>query len=290
MSLFALLVQLLFVADFSFVCSHYDNPSDYDLYGVKIDIAQQMIIVARNDYNVFSVTFFNSTALTQTCNISYYNSSMYVFSVAIIPGTLQQFIAIGEDMLSVYQFAAIITSDCSSLSPYVDIQYFDANYETHEEYYLMAVDPQGEFAYGFANNFMFIYQMQSPYTFTLLAWTAYSNTLVPRAVDIDSENNCLLLGYDNIYGAYFVSTIFLLKLYPLIGVMNQTDVMRFVDSWIFSQVLNTWTMEYDISVRVNSDEQVALVGIPFLQNIMLISYNTSRLGILKNYPAGSGSG
>lgn len=289
MLLVALLSQLLLMADLTLVDGQYDNPFNYDLYGVKVAINQQMIAVARNDYQFFSITCFNSTAFTQTCNIPYYNSSMYVHSIAIIADTSGQIVVIGEDTLSLYQLAIILTANCASASFYVDMQYFTVptRYPVHEEYYVMAVDPHGQFAYGFANDFMFIYQMQSPYTFSLLLTTAYSIYLNPRTADIDNGNNCLLLGHDNIYGDYFVPTIYLLQLQPLSGSIIQIDVMRFIETWILNQVLSIWTIEYDMSVAMKLDEQVALVGIPFLYKVMLISYNNSKFIILKNYPSES---
>ncbi|CAF4484820.1 unnamed protein product, partial [Rotaria socialis] len=171
------------------------------------------LVQAHNDKDPpnFFIQFapYNSTQNSSKCSIHYPDDLQnYVYTVAVgkKPNQNQvQFFFAGEVLntdngtfIGVAKYN--LTNDVSNSSNFCatgfsySTQYLP-NY-AHQEYYIIGVEPKGLLVYGFANDFIFIFDSQNVSTFkswnSSLTWPNVSFT--PHAVDI-SDNFGVVAGF-----------------------------------------------------------------------------------------------
>ncbi len=144
------------------------NINDYDAYGLKIAMNDILLVEVQNQYNppTFLIQFspYNNTPSSLKCSISSSNTSdHYVYTVALGKNQTQFFFA-GElingrngTFIGVAKYNSSSLRCDTSFSYF--LQYFN-NYE-HQEYYVIGIEPNGRFAYGFANSFIYIFDSEN---------------------------------------------------------------------------------------------------------------------------------
>ncbi|CAF1213033.1 unnamed protein product [Rotaria sordida] len=241
---------------------------------------------------------YNNTQTSSQCFINYPNSSQnyYIYTVAVgkkpnknqiqfffagewINGSSRPFIGIAKYNLT--NDLSDSSNSCANSFSY-SIQYLD-NYE-HQEYYVIGVEPKGLLAYGFANEFVTIFDSQN--VSILESWNSsltWSNSsFKPCAVEI-SDNFGIIAGFVQNGLEERV------KYSPIIYLLNFNSSNRHpivVDQYIPIATPGTWqdlltysnvniySSKNSMSISINSRGNV-LVGMPFINRVFLLSVNIS---------------
>ncbi|CAF1234452.1 unnamed protein product [Rotaria sordida] len=241
---------------------------------------------------------YNNTQTSSQCFINYPNSSQnyYIYTVAVgkkpnknqiqfffagewINGSSRPFIGIAKYNLT--NDLSDSSNSCANSFSY-SIQYLD-NYE-HQEYYVIGVEPKGLLAYGFANEFVTIFDSQN--VSILESWNSnltWSNSsFKPCAVEI-SDNFGIIAGFVQNGLEERV------KYSPIIYLLNFNSSNRHpivVDQYIPIATPGTWQdlLTYSnvniysainsMSISINSRGNI-LVGMPFINRVFLLSVNIS---------------
>ncbi|CAF3218407.1 unnamed protein product [Rotaria socialis] len=291
---------LLYVDRVKSICTR--DRTDYDAYGVKVAMNEIFLVQAHNDKDPpnFFIQFapYNSTQNSSKCSIHYPDDLQnYVYTVAVgkKPNQNQvQFFFAGEVLntdngtfIGVAKYN--LTNDVSNSSNFCatgfsySTQYLP-NY-AHQEYYIIGVEPKGLLVYGFANDFIFIFDSQNVSTFkswnSSLTWPNVSFT--PHAVDI-SDNFGVVAGFiknDPNGRVKFSPIIYLLNFnssnhHPI--VVDQHVPYATPGTWqdlLINDDADIYSAKYSMSISINSRGYV-LVGMQFINRVFLFSVNINN--------------
>jgi hypothetical protein len=168
------------------------------------------------------------------------------------------------------------------------VHYF--NHYEHQEYYILGVEPQGLIAYGFSNQFVFIFDSQNssvPESWNgNLTWPDAS--FIPHAVDISDSFGVIAGFVRHTIGAT-------LKYNPIIYLINfnstrqpivvdQYEPIATPGTWqdlLTNSDANIYSVKYDMSISINENGDV-LVGMQFINRVFLFSVNIT-IPIKLNY-------
>ncbi|CAF1506343.1 unnamed protein product, partial [Didymodactylos carnosus] len=226
------------------------------------------------------------------CSISFVSQTNYVYSVAA--GTEQNasqsyFVYIGEDLVSENQIVGVIrynTTNNPCTYEYANIQYF--NY-SHQEFYIVGVEPPGLYAYGQAADFYFVYNLNTyeinvqPRQIVLDPPFSAFPSFVPHALSM-TENFVIVAGYGFDYNlGEYVPIACLIHLNPLtFDIAFVTFVPLLSDNRLVPIISAVdYSLAYDMSVAVNAQNQV-LVGVPSFDSVVLLSVNATNLNIVNS--------
>jgi hypothetical protein len=285
------------------------NRTDFNAYGVKIAMNEVFLVLAENGNNppVFFLQFapYNNTQPSSQCKIPYpepihhfiYTVALgqkqtkdrthFFFAGELIDNRTGIFIGVASlDYNNILASASPnnsnISLSCNTSFTY-QIQYI-YNYN-HQEYYILGVEPQGRWIYGFTNEFIFIFDTRN--TSKLDIWNGNATwpdkTFIPNAVDI-RENFGVICGFT--YNGRN-STV---KYSPMIYLMNfnssnnrpmivnQYKPMPTPGTWqdlLPNADANFYSAKYDMSVSINERGNV-LVGMQFINRVFLFAVNITQ--------------
>jgi hypothetical protein len=292
--------------------------SDYNAYGLKIAGNDIMLIEALDDTQIFLTRFapYNYTSQPLACPIKYKDSTHYVYSVDI--GDKQNacqsyFYYIGEivsnnllatdssDHNSTF-IGILVNKDTQNAQTYIDTQtafncddfehqslQFISSY-AHQEFFVFAVEPYGQYAIGVAKDFIFIYR---PFSHSMI--TTKNSSLVwpdnaifmPVAADAD-------VLYTVVAGFIVNGPLFRVRATPTVYIISNSD-LTVLATWSYTAVLNswqsyltysnlkTWSDRYIMSMNINPDDPTRiLVGMPFLNIVFLLNVSLNGTNLTLN--------
>jgi hypothetical protein len=278
------------------------DTTDYDAYGLKIAANDVLFVEANNDWGTFLVQFapYNYTMNSLQCSIDFDDSAHYAYSVGVgikqnttlnpyfyftgevtdgydSSGNNGTFIGIwiNQDNMTVQDY--IVTQQSLSCDYFqVDHLLFISKYD-HQDFYVMAVEPYGQYAIGLATEFAFTYVPLSNSTITTIPGsTIWPNnvTFNPSAADA-SQTFTIVAGF--VQGSptsrvRATPTVYLIWNNNL-TVLSTWSYAAASNSWqsrlTFSDT-GSWNNKYIMSVKINSDDPTrVLVGMPFLNTVFL---------------------
>ena len=270
---------------------------------------EDYLVLAENGKNppTFSLQFapYNNSQNSTQCSIPYSDPiHHFVYTVAIgkkqrndetyfyFAGELtdnQSGTFIGMVVLNQTTIAANLNppninmpSTCNNSFTYY-IQYLH-NY-SHQEYFILGVEPRGRWVYGFSTEFILMFDTQNPSALTV--WNGSeiwpNKTFIPNAVDI-SDNFGVISGFifngknasvkhsPMIYLMTFKETsnrpVFVNEYKPRANPGTWQDLLPNADA-------NVYSAKYDMSVSINEHGNV-LVGMQFINRVFLFAVNTTQ--------------
>ena len=289
------------------------NLKDYDAYGLKVAGNDVLFVQADTQYQVYIVQYapYNYTFTALQCLLSFDDSAHYVYSVGV--GSKQNdtnntyFFFSGEvasqngqDVDSMGRngtfIGLLINQDPQDIRFYSSQQQplicnyfaisqleFLSSYD-HQEYFVMAVEPYGQYAFGLATNFVFRYQPFSMPTMTTRDGVDFwpnNVTFYPCAVDA-SETFTVVAGFVK------NSTHTRVRVTPIVHLMLNSN-LTIVSSWSYTPANNSWqsrltystvsswTKLITMSVKINmNDGSRVLVGMPFLNTVFMFVVNSTQ--------------
>ena len=305
--------------------------SDYDAYGLKIAANDILFAQAKNQAKTFLVQFapFNFSRGSLQCSIDFADQAHYVYSVAV--GSKQSlsikpyFYYTGEVLalgprstdrfnkngtlitVMTHPDLAAVASNLAQERPLQcgGFQSDPAEYLSsygHQEFFVIAVEPYGQYAIGLATDFVFRYQ---PYVIPKMrsqnSSTVWPNsaTFQPCAADATSLFT-IVAGFVKFSGQTRVRAA------PTVYLLWNSN-LTVLSTWTFTATNNTWQSRLaypnvdswsnalTMSVKINGDDPTrVLVGMPFLNTVFLfqVSNNGTNLTMVssKSYNGSVGFG
>ncbi|CAF3717154.1 unnamed protein product, partial [Adineta steineri] len=291
--------------------------SDYDAYGLKITGNDIMLVEALGDTELFLIRFAPYVYVSQPlqCAIPYNDTNQYVYSVGIgkkqnsnqthffyagqilnnsspfgLSGHHDMFIGI---LVNSYQQNTFITIDTETLFncnyfKYQSLQFISSY--GHQEFFVFAVEPYGQYAIGAAKDFVFSYHPFADSKIktknSSLLW-APNTVFIPIAIDTHTS-------YTIVAGFVINGPLFRVRATPTVYVISNSD-LTVLSTWSYAAALNswqsyltysnlkTWSNKYVMSVTINPDDpNRVLVGMPFINIVFLLIVSSNGTDIILN--------
>ena len=312
--LYAYLLVLLWTNP-SFLAFSPDT-TDFDAYGLKIAANDVLFVQAKSALKTFLVQYAPYDVIFNLfqCTISYDDSTHYVYSVGV--GSKQN-----ATNTTYFYFSGEVVSTSSSgtdqsgyngtfiglwinQDPH-NIQFYLVNHQflsctffqvrqleflsayDHQEYFVMAVEPYGQYALGLASDFVFRYRPFSMPTMTtrngIDVWPNNA-TFYPCAADI-SDTFTVIAGFVESSARSRVRatpTVYLM-LNSNLTIVSTWSYAAASNSWqsrLTYSTVSSWSKQYTMSVKINmNDASRVLVGMPFLNTVFMFVLNSTSMNL-----------
>ena len=248
--------------------------TNYDLYGIKIALNDRFVVSADNIYSMW----YTSPLATNISapNLTNYSATTcdFVYStvVPIVSSILFAYNCIDLQQNNVIGF---FTSNDTYSFRLINEQII-SNYSTQDNF-IIAIDGNTTGVYGFADDFTFFYELQSP--FQLTVWPNAFN-ISPRALDIGSNTQyAVLVGYCQSSPSIAIECGAVLVLNGSLSAPHRMSTIPIGSAWKFnwsdprvarlvtqSRVYSTDTM---MSVSIAWHNRQILIGIQSLNMVLL---------------------
>ncbi|CAF2064023.1 unnamed protein product [Rotaria magnacalcarata] len=324
MYLLIILINLCYVL--KAISSFSPTKSDYDAYGLKIAVNDVLFVEVNNNAATFLVQFapYNYTMEPLQCTINFDDSTHYVYSVGVGSNSSTTahpyFYFTGEVVPSGFSttdnaghngtFIGVwMNQDPQSIQQYTSRrQPLSCNYFAvgnlafissygHQDFFVMAVEPNGQYAIGLAPQFGFIYRPFSGTTLTTeqsgVIWP--NNTaFYPCAADA-STTFTIVAGYAASSARSRVRatpTVYLIWNSNL-TVLSTWSYSATNNSWqsrLTYSSSNTWSSQHTMSVKINSNDPTrVLVGMPYINTVFLFVIGNSGTSLTLASSLGNGN-
>ncbi len=263
--------------------------NDYDLYGIKVGMNDVIMASADN----LNMVWYVSSVIEKnnyTCFIYFNKTSCYFVYSTIVPISNLSLIVYncinpqGGNVIGFFQ--------SNSTCPFNLInEQIIPNYSTQDNF-IIGIDGSNLGVYGFADDFIFYYQLNSRYSLTV--WTNQLG-ISPRALDIGLNINYgILIGYCQITSTTADECAFTLSLNKSLScpnILNQFSIINYIqfpysDPRTNHHISNSnvYLEEFSLSLSINWFSRRVLFGIPSLNIALLYSIDNiqSPLGIRDN--------
>ena len=303
MSWISLLVLFLI---YSIVHSFSPDTNNFDDFGIKIAANNVLFVQARGTDETFLVQFspYNYTNDTLQCTLPYDDATHYVYSVGVgikQNATTNSFFYFSGEVVSQGgssfdasnrngTFIGVwINRDPQSVLAYsnysesISCDYFQADKLTflasydHQEYFVMGVEPYGQYAFGIATDFVFRYQpFPNPTISTQPGALVWPNnvTFYPCATDV-TQTFMIVAGFVQ------NSPQVRVRATPTVYLIWNTN-LTVLSTWSYTPTNNSWqsrltysgisssSSQHTMSVKINiHDTTRVLVGMPFINTIFI---------------------
>lgn len=279
------------------------NPdtTDFDAYGVKIAANDFLLIEAQGSSTQFLVQYspYDYGNISLQCSVSYDDSTHYVYTVGV--GIKQN-----TTSSSYFYFAGEIVPQSATdqnvtfvgiwiNQDWRNAQYYIANQQSiscdnfsladltiitgygHQEFFVIAVEPYGQYVLGMAQDFIFSYQPFNTTSLTMKQSTPIwpnNITFSPLAADASQTFTVVagLAQYSSASQVHKIPTIHVLRNSNL-NVLTSWSYTSRSGSWqsrLSYMNSDSWNKQYTMSVKINPfDATRVLVGMPFLNTVFL---------------------
>ncbi|UJR17028.1 hypothetical protein I4U23_003926 [Adineta vaga] len=297
---------LIFYYGESIASSFSPDTTNFDAYGLKIAANDVIFVEANSESETFLVQFapYDYTFDSLQCSFDYDDSSHYVYSVGV--GQKQN-----TTTNSYFYFAGEViaqgpfTTDSSGRNgSYIgvwinrdphDIQFYSnmrqplscnyfqveqlkfLNSYDHQEFYVIAVEPYGQYAIGLATDFVFTYRPFPVSTTQTKAgadvWPNNS-TFMPYAADASST-------FTIVAGFVAGTSRSRIRATPTVYLLWNSN-LTVLSTWSYSATssswqsrltytgIESWSSKFTMSVKINSNDSTrVLIGMPFLNTVFL---------------------
>ncbi|CAF3390178.1 unnamed protein product [Rotaria socialis] len=260
--------------------------------GTKMSVKDDMFASVSNAFSNFAVLMYPfknaSSGGQKRCNLRYNTTDRYVHSVAVV--------GISKNSANGDQFMLVFAAEkMSTMTPYVCIgeiskstcinhlQCTDvAPAGSPQQYFLIAVDSNGTFAYGFSSSFAFkldIYANTMVLNLTTNdIWP--SQGFIPHAIDVaDTWAVIAGYGYSDVVKKDYATLGCLIDLSVLTNVscLNLT----YETTYLIPSNVVSYNELYELSVSIRG--QKILVGVQRLSTFVCIEKQRSSLNVTNSY-------
>ena len=198
------------------------NSNDYDLYGIKVTMNDRLVVSIDNVFSIWYVTRLPTDVILQ-CTMSFNLTTCdFGYSVALPVATNNSFVYNCIDLQGNNIIGVLVAIDPCTYQ--LDDEQIVSNYLTQDNF-IIAIDGEDAGVYGFADDFVFFYQLQPTYQLTV-----WPNTLgiSPRSVDIGfSIEYAVVVGYCQLTLIAATECGFVVRLYRSLSSPNNLTEFTF---------------------------------------------------------------
>jgi hypothetical protein len=275
-------IVLIIFLQLNLVLLYTKISNDYDLYGIKVAMNDNLMVSVDNLNMVWYVvpvvpnnTLYNTIHYNET-------SCDFVYSV-IVPLLNENFFVYnciddqGDNVIGLFGGNDIFSFNL------MNEQKID-NYSTQDNY-IINIDGESNGIYGFADDFIFYYKLNS--TYELFVW---SNTLniSPRAIDIGLNIDFgVLVGYCQLTSSLAVECAFIIQLNQSLSCpirINEFSITNYIQFPYSDPRTNhhisssrVYSSETLLSVSISWFNRRVLIGIPSLNIVLLYSIGNPQI-------------
>jgi len=280
-SLFNLCLILFLLILFNLTDEQTLDESDYDIYGQRLAVNEYFGVLAVNDQNQFQVYYPPYGSNTCTHVIPYSYSEQYVYNVAI--GSKQNSSQLYFSYIAEYINYTISSSSVQSYLGFYSISPCNGSpilspielllNPGYEDGYVLGMDPYGFVVYAINPIYVISYEINVR---IFNQWTinySYPWEFSPRSIIIDQNETIHMVGY--FCASQIICDINIIKMWKdliLNKILYQTqiiDIGEDLDGALFS----SYTPTTDMSITINNDLKLFVVGIPYRDTIFIYNYS-----------------
>ena len=262
-----------------------DDWNSFDAYGVKLVANDIVVVQARNKDAQFVLQFgpFITSNLTLPCYVDYVavglDENSFIYSIVIPKQYLKDasVVFIGENndySTSPYPFVGHLRVNSSCQATYA-LQFFVT--QSHNEFFVIGIDPTGEVAYGFASTFAFSYYLQAHSITYLQPWPI--SNFMPRAVDLGNDDVAVIAGFHSQTQNTCKPLVYMLKLnLSSLSVLDEWDYVPSNSSWQANALCidaAKFTTKHVMSVAIHPNTSQLLVGVPSMNIVFWFHMSTN---------------
>ena len=276
MSLVATVIMMIFLVHRA---SCYTKvATDYDLYGIKIAMNDNISVHADNLLSIWYIPIFSSNA-SFPCWLNYTTTTCdFVYSVVVPISNNISFVYNCIDLQGNNVIGFIVGNDTCNF--HLSNEQTISNYSTQDNF-VIAIDGSGKSAYGFADDFILFYELKPP--FRMIVWPNTLN-ISPRAVDIGSNiEYAALVGYCQLMPSIAIECAFVIILNKSLScpiLKSEISIKKaLVFGWsdprsnhIVTQS-RTYSAQTVMSVSVAWRTRRILIGVQSLNIVLLYAFN-----------------
>ncbi|CAF3372252.1 unnamed protein product [Rotaria socialis] len=255
---------------------------DDSAHGVRFSGNDQFTIVAINAYEKFLIAF-SPYENSKVCGFSYPWEDLYIYSLAVIENRdnftsseLYEFILVAEDMET--QHVHCIQMFYKRLNPSCDGSTTGISYRNewkmgHQEYMFVKVHPSQNHALVFTDNriIKFYFNSSEDPWMDISKWKFRTH-----AIDL-TETYAILVGFhvdsDKPHLSKYVAILFHLD------TLNELGIVSIYMHYQYTAQALTYNFENDMSVVINSERKMAIIGLPVVNTVVVLSINTTSSSI-----------
>lgn len=248
--------------------------------GLRISFNNNFSIAAFNGFHRY-ILRFPSERFNIECAIYYRYQDFYVYSLAALTmkseSTNFSFIQIGENTTSHNVILSVVTSDISSCNTNTLPIMLDHTIWTkgHQESILLKTDRNEEYAYVFADSFVFSYDLSSNKIVQQVNNTFFPRNeekFIPTAFDLTYEW-AVVIGYSRSHRfGLDIGAIYLIRLRPaMLSICPSYPESEELDS-IFRSLKSTdvgFNQNYGLSISIDPKENLVAIGDADIDNVMI---------------------
>ncbi|CAF1304108.1 unnamed protein product [Adineta steineri] len=283
------------------------DQSSFDAYGVKLAANDILLVESLASDSSFFIRF-SPYNYSLSCTIPYNNSNEYIYSVAVHSSATYndpiRFVFIGINMDTDIPFVGSLTYNGITGPAFVDAVNSSVkakfpcngwntdNYHIHQlqqfvnddledtnnnDFFIVTISSTGEFAYGFTNSFLIIYDLDGNNISSQYGNVTWRDpSFLPRAVDMNKDLLFVIIGYIGDPNIKYSPCSYLINL------VNST-IFNILDEWIYSPSSTSWqssltnfdayiySSKYDMSISFNNDGNEILIGIQIINSILIFN-------------------
>ncbi|UJR16646.1 hypothetical protein I4U23_003546 [Adineta vaga] len=256
--------------------------TDYDLYGIKIGINDHFMICCDNILLLWWIEFIPHTNHS-SCTLSYNLTTCdFIYSITVPVTNNISFVYNCIDHQGNNVIGHISGNDmCGFILINEKIV---SNYSTQDNF-VIDIDGQGTGVYGFADDFIFFYELYP--TYQLVVWSNNLD-LSPRAIDIGTNQEyAVIVGYCQSTPTSANECGYLIQLNTSLSSPSITHQFHITDSlkypWSDPRSIHyipqsrLYTEQFVLSVSLAWHIQRVLIGIPALNTVLLYSLNNTQI-------------
>ncbi|CAF1044612.1 unnamed protein product [Adineta steineri] len=301
------------------------NKSPFDAYGLKLAANDVLLVESLASDSSFFIRLapYNYSL---SCTIPYNNSNQYIYSVAVHSKATYndtiRFVFIGINTDTDIPFIGSLTYNGITGPTFIDAVNSSVkakfpcngwntdNYHIHQfeqfvnddfedtnnnDFFIVTISSTGEFAYGFTNTFLIIYDLNGDNISSQYGNVTWPDpSFLPRAVDVNEDLLFVIIGYIGDPNIKYSPCAYLINL------VNST-IFNILDEWMYSPSSTSWqssltnfdayiySTKYDMSISFNNEGNEILIGIQIINSIVIFNidkinqkFNTTMSQILSN--------
>jgi hypothetical protein len=277
-----------------------DLRTDYDSYGTRLASNDYVVILAQNDayrYAFYFAPFGPDNACYYDYSYLYFD---FVMNVAI--GSKQNasymsfvYLRANEYETSYLELGSFNINKTSCLN-YPDEDTESGDLSTYElklhidDVSILKVDPTGEYAYGFLNNYSYIFDINTVNVSTIGINDLFPNisNFLPRDVDIsvtkDNVRVAVLVGYVAVDADSALPAAYLLRLEPPYKMFVLDNLTLISDQAVAGTFAYSYNFDAVISVSIEHETQQVIVGLQYFSQTFLLKFNSTNITLIKSFP------
>ena len=250
---------------------------DYDIYGERLAINEYFGVLADNDLEQFQIFYsiYSSNTCIQSLNYLYFDQYIYSVAVGSRQNASQYYFAyIGEyeNMTSQTFFGFQTMTNCNVSQGHNIIINLNEKYQRNS---IIGIDPYGTLVFVVSSTQVFCFNINSGLMNELTITFPFPWQYSPRSIVVDEHQIAHTIGYfcQQEFRCYI--DFLQISIDSLISTLKYTKQILSNNDIHSGRLFESTSPMTDMSLSMNIDLKIFLVGIPYDNTIYIYNYSTN---------------